>query len=260
MRRTLPYPSAESLGRLFNDAELLDCMPGITVEEGSQDITLHVDLERVLPQTEDTPTMNEKVGNFLSNVRSFIYFDYDDARDGVLSLAYWGDRGAGANIHDQFQRWLNVDAIDEVLGHHTLRAMAYPFNADMRDYVRKDWTYNKSLNATQVGIGGFTFGLVVRNDEFGINEYGDDGERYGRVMWRWLDLSTIGSCACWGVSGTERDRLLVGEGRNYLYDMQPHNVDGPVQSLSLVLGAATLAYSAAQYEGREDVLSTAEWR
>ena len=107
-------------------------------------------------------------------------------------------------------------------------------------------------------------GAVSRREQFGVHVYDDSGEsrtnEYVEVAWNWMDLSTIGDCACWGVAGDDRGWVDISPETNRLYEMGPHNVDYALQSLSLVLGAATLAFATAQYEGKEDILANAKWR
>lgn len=103
----------------------------------------------------------------------------------------------------------------------------------------------------------YMFRAVSKLEPFGV--YEDASGRRGKVAWNWIDLSTIGNCACWGVDGEKRGRIYIRDESTRLYEMGPHNVDSSVQSLSLVLGAAALAYRAAMYKGTEGILDNAEW-
>ena len=138
--------------------------------------------------------------------------------------------------------------------------MALVYDQETQDDAQEDFIYEQSAG-DQVAMGGL-FRIVSRSEEFRFSSIEDTGEegivRNGKVRWNWIDISTIGSCACWGPAGEERSRMLLHSPITRLYNMDPHNVDFAMQSLSLVLGMAVLADEASRYEGEEDIFADAE--
>lgn len=244
--------------------ETIDTLPGYEVAEEDSDTVVRVEINKVIRTSKELNFKNTTAERLIHNLRFFTYFDYQDSRDGVFSLDFWANIGATGVIHPQFQRWLNANGLDEETGRRCIDAMAYPFGEEQRSRAKKEFSYYTDGQSAAAGVGGFTFGVISRRESFGIAEFNGSDEtpeyRNGKVAWNWADLSTIGSCACWGVSGTDRETVYLRPDTNRLYEMNPHNVDFAVQSLSLVLGAATLAYEAAQYSGTEDILASVEWR
>lgn len=244
--------------------EVLDGKPGIEVIEDGPETTVQVQIHKVVRTGKELNFSNPAADKLIDSLWHFTHFDYQDARDGVFSLDFWSATGATGVIYPQFQRWLNSAELSEEVARRCITAMAYPFGAEARKKAAKDFSYKTDGQNAMAGDRGFTFGVTSKRDKFGIAAYDEIGDepiyKQGEVAWNWLDLSTIGSCACWGASWDERERVHITPETNRLYDMTPHNVDFAVQSLSLVLGAATLAYQAAKYTGTEDILANAEWR
>ncbi len=145
--------------------------------------------------------------------------------------------------------------------------MALPFGEDFFDLGTglKEFSYAQEGGQMLAKGNSLQYFAVIRSEEFGFSGQDETDKsvtyKHGTGQWSWLDLTTIGNCACWGVSGDDRQRILLpGVNENQrLYDMQPHNVDFARQSLSLVLGVGTLAYAAAHYEGDEDIYANIEW-
>jgi hypothetical protein len=246
--------------KLFTHQEIVDCLPGYDVRESETDTIIRVEVERVLGAQRRDEHRTASAGLLIRNLQPFLYFDYDEGRDGFFSLDMWGEHGAIGVIFPQFQRWLNAGGLSEEAAQHCISSMALPFHTDVYDEARKDFSYRSDGVNAKAGLGGFTLGVISRRAQFGITVAEDSGYKHGQVEWNWFDLTTIGNCACWGVDGMERTHVHFDQDASRLYEMGPHNVDIYEQSLSLTLGAAALAYFSVQYEGTEDILAHAEWR
>ena len=143
--------------------------------------------------------------------------------------------------------------------------MAQPFGDDFVNKSKGQFNYMPDLGddseVASTGIGNFR--LVVRREEFHVDKREETphatSTREGKVNWRWLDMTTFGDCACWGVVWEERAHMIVVPTTLRLYEMTPHNIDSARQSLSLMLGLGALVHYAAKYEGREDIFADAEW-
>lgn len=243
--------------------EVLDSIPGYELDEAGQDKILRVEVAKVVKTGKELAFHNPSADALIANTKPFTYFDFDDKRDGVLSLGYWSESGATGHIYPQFQRWLNTDSISETLARNSINAMASVLGKEAVKRAKNDFKYQVGPNFVAAGDGGFSFSVVSRSEDFGITLYDEQSDppinKSGKVTWNWLDLSTIGDCACWGVSGDDRERIYISPNTNELYEMGPHNIDFGTQSLSLVLGIGALAYEAAQYNGNEDILANAIW-
>ncbi len=240
--------------------EILSENSGVTVEETAGSATLTIDVAERFSQS-FTNQGDPDIANFLFRLNRVLPFHPEDKIDRVVSLEDVSATGAAGVINQHFQRWLNTPGVSEDFARHSLLAMALPFGSDIVKKVEKDFTYisQEGLEYAQ----GHTSRLAVRQERFGIEKSEETAEAHletsGEVAWRWVDLSTLGSCACWGVNGDDRSYIRIDRSTKILYEMTPHNVDFARQSLSLMLGLGALAYYAAQYEGREDILADAEW-
>lgn len=252
---------ARSLGQ---HKEKLDSISGYEITEDEAETIVRVVIPKVIRASRELSFTNPSAARLIANLVPFTYFDYRDPRDGVFSLEFWSHLGGTGVIFPQFQRWLNNGGFDEDTARNCLSAMAYPFGQETRQGIKKNFKYESDGENAVAGPRGFYFGGVSRRQSFNITlEQEIDGVtriRHGEVDWNWIDLTTIGSCACWGASWQERERVYISDKYRRLYEMGPHNVDFAVQSLSLTLGMGALAYAAASYEGTEDILENTTWQ
>lgn len=227
----------------------------------NQHTEVSIEVERTLGRYFTiSPDKLERLNKFLQAVNRLLPYHPEDDVDRVYSLDILGHFGAQGVINHQFQRWLNATGIREEVARKCLLAMAIPFG---KDQVRKA---NKGFRYYGHGADAASFRLGLPGGDFrqfGLHRYEETDTGFvtqnGEVEWSWIDLSTLGSCACWGVDGMKRSNLDIDLRTSRLYEMVPHNVDFAHQSLSLLLGAAVLANEAAAYEGREDVFANATW-
>lgn len=263
LRHAIDYDDGDSQSTYDQNKEELAAKPGYEVVVNGDETLVSVQLDKVVQSSRENDFINPSAVRLIQNLRNFTYFDYREPRDGVFSIDFWSDKGASGVVFPQFQRWLNAQGFDEESARRAIDAMAYPFGAEMRKRARKEFRYRTDGEYAAAGDGGFIFGVVSRREDFGIAMYEESedepSEKQGRVAWSWIELSTIGDCACWGPSGEARENVYIKPGRSRLYEMWPHNVDSAVQSLSLVLGIGALAYKAAQYSGQEDILENTVW-
>ena len=263
LRKTFDEETKDRSAAFSAHIEQLDSLPGYDVIEGNLGTVVSVEVGEVLHDTGEPNLQSQSAETLINNLKVFTDFvGYEDSDEHVFSLDVWHNSGAVGVIFPQFQRWLNA-VLNEDTARTCINSMAYPFGSAARKQAEKDFSYRTDGESAAAGLGGFTFGVISRREKFGISTYDETDEepihKEGEVAWNWVDLSTIGSCACWGVIGEERERVYIGPESSRLYEMSPHNIDFATQSLSLVLGAATLAYEAARYPGREDILASAEW-
>lgn len=258
LHRTVDEETRENSSFLNRRIEMVSNNPGYEVVEDGSEITVRVNIKEELGEA-DSYFQNPQADKIIENLNIFTYFDYTDKRDGVFSIDSWYKNGADGKIYPQFQRWLNNGGLSDEVARECIRAMVLPFDKATKAEVEKDYTYASQSNSSVAE--SHILRVVSRREEFRISKFVLDqeipGYRNGSVEWNWIDITTIGGCACWGPSGEERDSVMITPDFNHLYIMKPHNVDTAVQSLSLVLGMASLAYRAALYEGTEDILANA---
>lgn len=224
-----------------------------------KELTIKLDPSEFLVNKEQH-FQNPEADKLIDDLTSFTYFDYQDKREGVFSLGFWSKLGAEGKIHTQFQRWVNSKGFSEEVARDCIKAMALPFNKEVQKQAKKEFEFY-TVDNNQIAISGI-FRIVSRNEEFNfmkIDHADSIGYKRGKVLWNWIDISTLGGCACWGPSGEERMDVQISDEINHLYSMLPHNVDTATQSVSLVLGMARLAYEASIYDGEEDILEHAEF-
>jgi hypothetical protein len=257
--------TAQTMERMVADRryhlELLADESTTTIEETEGVVNLRVNV----PARFEGSFNNQgdpDIANFLANLDMVLPLYPEDQIDRVVDLDILGSYGFNANVNHHFQRWLNIPGVREEAAHHSLLAMALPFGADVVSRTNDQFDYMFDDNSEVATATSFR--LVVRNDEFGVEktERTPDAtlEYDGKVRWRWLDISTLGDCACLGVAGDERTNLRLDPDTMRLYEMSPHNIDFARQSLSLILGVGALAHHAAQYEGTEDIFIDAVWQ
>lgn len=201
----------------------------------------------------------EKVTTFLDSISRIIPYVPGDKRDRVAYPQHLWARGLSTGVYPSLQSWLNADdAMQEATAKDVMTAMALPFGKKYEQMVTNQ--YRQYTN----GASSLVFSYGLSEEDFGLRRTvkTDEGhlEQNGSVNWRWLNLETLGSCACFGVNGDDRDRVNVSEDKHvpWLYEMHPHNIDVANQSLSLILGMGAVAFKAAAHE-TDDVLESATW-
>lgn len=244
--------------------EQMDTLAGYEITDDGLEAIARVDIGEVTHSKEKYNFHSPKVNQLLDNLGEFVgSVGQNDPDDHIFGIDYLSNRGAYGVVFPHFQRWLSK-GLDEETAQACINAMALPFGAEGKKQVKKYYSYRTDGVNTFAGIIGFSFSVASRRDEFGISGYDESGEtvtyKDGQVAWNWIDLSTIGDCACWGAAADQRASVNLYSGSSRLYPIEPHNVDIAIQSLSLVLGAASLAYRAAQYQGNEDIFAEAEWQ
>jgi hypothetical protein len=260
--RIEPEIDAKIVQHKLGQAEAIGEGEGVEISEEDGIATISVDIEKRFDFRRDSDYSSDDVDVFLSQLSDVLPFHPIDGIDRVFGLEYLGPNGASGVIYNHFQRFLNSNAITEDTLRHAAIAMTLPFGSDITRRVRqglKTFNFEDTL-----GADGFSSSVHVVPDRFGLFKREQTEEQYsevtGSVPWRWLNISTLGSCACWGAAGDDRERgVTVEEPSLRLYEMSPHNVDVARQSLSLMLGVGTLAYYAAQYKGNEDIYANATW-
>lgn len=241
--------------------ETLAVEPGIVVDEVGGVAAIEIEIENRFRDSFNNQG-DPDISEFLSQIDNLLPFYPEDSIDRVVSFGGITNRGSIAAINHHFQRWLNLPGLTEESARHSTMAMALPFGADYAKGIKKDFRYsagdtfeNASAKSSRIDVRNGTFGLLKLEEAPEANLEID-----GEVDWRWLDMGTVGDCACWGVPGEERFELYVNEDSKRLYDMTPHNVDYARQSLSLLLGVGALAHFASQYDGQENIYANAEWK
>ena len=201
------------------------------------------------------------ISAFLRQLNSILPFHPEDSVDRVYSLDFLHELGATGVINHHFQRWLNAGGLTEDVARHSAIAMTLPFGNDITGRAKKGFDYFGDDNGQMATA--YSSRIVAANEEFKLwkSEDTEDAhvEQAGKVVWRNLNISTLGDCACWGATGEEREHVRAQPPTKRLYEMTPHNVDYARASLSLVLGIGALTYHATQYDGQEDVLAHVEW-
>ena len=214
-------------------------------------------IEYFFEPNSDVETMHKKARQLVDALDPFTYHDAHSIQDGVFSLDWWGASGATGVVYPQMQRWLNADLFDDTLARDVFDCMIGPYNDEAKLEAINDYRYRKYSNGVEAGANQMSVNVILKDDAFGFVRFVDDPEEptyeRSKVLWRWPMISTIGSCACWGVAGDDRDNIYISDETLRLYEMGPHNVDGYLQSLSLALGMGRLAYEATKYTGTEDI-------
>lgn len=253
--------SQEHVDRIFEPVAASDDYV-LSQRDGEYVVQTHI--PSLLPAKDYDPLeTQQRLGKAIKDLSAFTFADPFDMRDYVFDLEFWSQHGARGVVYPHMQRWLNADLLDEDIGRQVFDAMLLPFHPDIQEVLRKEFEYRAYGREVSSGVGGLSVNFWLRVGRFDVTRLVEvDGEpkyQTGTVDWHWPNLSTIGSCACWGVDGMDRSDVYLHPDMARLYEMQPHNIDGPLQSLSLVLGMGRLAYEAANYDGEEDILAGVEW-
>ncbi len=199
---------------------------------------------------------DEKILKLLTSLSLSLPYTLQGTSDRVVALDSITTAGTFSGIYPQFQRWMNSQGLDadqginEDVAKIAVGAMATPFGKAL---TRKAL---KNFRPYPGGGDGGSFRVSTMTDRFGIRSESQRGD----VRWNWVYLTTLGSCACWGVNGDDKEYILIRDDEARLYQMTPHNVDFARQTLSHILGLGVLAHQAAEYEGQEDIYADTEWR
>ncbi len=256
-------PDPEFTDRIQRDLVLIDGKPGYEVAElADGDFSLDVDIDQVIEERDD-PYEGHSADELIATLGSFGHLHYKDPRDGVVSVGMISNWGLKTPVYHQFQSWLNEAGLNEAIARETITSMAQPFGTATLQEIMKLFEYREG----PLGSGGFTEGwMKVTSRLEGLKMYdttteGDAiTERLGKADWRVIDLTTDGSCACFGLDGNDKSHIRVDSDRTKdLYELKPHNVDHGIQSLSLLLGLGNLARHAASYTPNQDLLESVEW-
>jgi hypothetical protein len=226
--------------------------------------SIEFELARSFGSFEFPPENHEKLARYLALISALLPYYPEDDIDRVFALPWIGDRGVSGVVYQQFQRWIDCEeGIDEETARACIQAMAYPFGEEFTEQAKKEFRLwgdegyhaEGSMFEYVVSQGTMSHFTITQSIET------EDTVTYkrGEVEWKWVDFRTLGSCACWGVNGEERDRLYMDRRTLRLYEMLPHNIDFAHQAFSLMLGAGALAHKAATYEGTEDVFANVNW-
>ena len=228
---------------------------GAEINEDIDSTSIEIDVQRAIGSNFNNAG-DERILEFLSHLSAALPYRIKDSSDRVATLDTITNRGTFAGVYPHFQRWLN-QGLDEEAGTECVLALATPFGKSMTDKAAK------TMQDLGNGFRGFAFGVGLHPDRFRIfpEEPLDKGtpSKMGEVTWQWLDIQTLGDCACWGVNGDNRESIYLTPGDARLYEMSPHNVDFARQHLSQILGLGALAYRASQYEGKEDIFAETVW-
>lgn len=210
---------------------------------------------------------DERLGEYLYDLGALLPYHLADGIDHVFTIDWVTPYGLDGLLFPHMQRWLQDGGLAEGVAVEAVNTMALPFDADVQRRVQESIKYKS--NATGQGIEAFCMRIASTDDTFSVmreqdpkqdeTELGSSSQQYGEVTWRNLSLETLGSCACWGVEGMDKDDppLLRFD---HLYQMGPHNIDMARQSVSHILGMAVLSRHATTHEGREDVYADAVWQ
>lgn len=233
---------------------------GINVSENDNIINLDIDIEKRFHGSFNNGG-DEDINNFLTKINVILPYHPTDNVDRVFGIDEVYNIGARGVVYEHFQRWFNAKGLTEEAAKHSVSAMAQPFGKDIVQENVKSFTY--SANKKWQAARGHDSYVQIAEEEFGLISFertdNNHTEKNGQVAWGNLSIATLGDCACWGVLGDDRSRLILKENTKRLYELDPHNIDFARQSLSLILGVGALAYHAAQYKGHEDIFDEVEW-
>jgi|GEM_PF-1286093 len=240
----------------------LDEENGISVEEDGGFASVSVDVrDRFSKSFNFFESDDSNITDFLTGINNIVPLYPLDSIDRVLGLRYVSERGAEGVVNQHFQRWLNTQEVTEDIARQCVNAMALPYGEPEEKKAKKEFRFRSGEGFAQINT--LTYKLNVQTEEFGICKSEETDEEHteteGKVAWSWFGITTLGSCACWGVPGDDRGHIHVQPETKALYEMEPHNVDSARQSLSLILGVGALAHHAALYEGTEDIFTKTEW-
>lgn len=240
----------------------LDAENGISVEEKSGTASVSVDVRRRFGKSFNFfDSDDSEITDFLTGINNIVPVYPIDSIDRVLSLRYVSERGSEGIVNQHFQRWLNTQRVTEEIAMQCVNAMSMPYGKSEEKKAKKEFNFRSGEGFAHINT--FTYKLNVATSEFGICRSEDTKEGHtetdGKAEWSSFLITTLGSCACWGVPGDDREHIHVRPDTKVLYEMEPHNVDSARQSLSLILGVGALAHHAALYEGTEDIFAGTEW-
>lgn len=242
--------------------------PGYEVTVSAQELHFRVAMPVLLGDSPNGELSDEDARTFIKAAQLFGGFNSDGSKDEVVSLEYVMPGGLTLYVHPHFQRWLNDPGLaEEQSARACIDAMASVFGAEIHANTMQSMRYDPARRmGSDSNAGGDFMGFTVASglDNFRVSEavLTPDGvtARHGQVSWQNLRLSTLGNCACMGIDGSDREIYTGSDvGHPGLYRWNSHNVDSAVQAASLLLGAASLAHTAGQYAGREDIFADVLW-
>ncbi len=231
------------------------------VENEDDIVSLSFDVQSTLGPFDFDGSNQRRIGSFLDALRLLLPYEHEGFTDRVFCFDLLGDIGLSGVVYPQFQRWLDHGGVDERTARRALTAMAEPYGEDAVDAAQRELTHEDnhwqgswfSLGVVSESMRRFGLDDVYRLKEKIITT------RQGEVDWTWIQLQTLGEQASLFVDADDRAHVELDNNGSALYKMTSNNVFDPRQSLSLALGMGALAYEAAQYPGREDVLADARW-
>lgn len=237
-------------------------IPGYTFTENEAGVTLNVDVADVVSVGADVEFYEPTAVKLIQNIAG-LFTEDDTAGDPVLDLDFLWDTAVNGVAYTHFQRWLNAGALNEESALRAMMAMAMPLGRGAVNMVSRGFGFTQPPNSYKEGSSGpYSFGITMPSSNFRLivtDPENAANKKRGNVTWNWVNLSTLGDCACWGVVAEERDYVYLTRGSSELYNMATHNLDTPGQTLGLVLGIASLAYEASRYQGTEDIFADVEW-
>jgi hypothetical protein len=237
----------EQLELLGNLAE----RPGTTYDE---DGTIHIEVRRSLGANFGY-ARDGAISHFLRDLGKVIGSIPDSGTDRVLYTPRLSESKLTVAVYPQLQRWLNAQTeLGERVARETLLAMAVPLGQEQETFAKNDFSiYDRHAQAG-------SYRMAISTDKFSDAALDDKGtDTDGRMDWNTVSLTTLGSCTSIGMSAQPRHKVIGGPNKlnDRLYEMKASNIDFPQQTLSLLLGMGTLAYHAAIYAGRKDLLLSA---
>ncbi|HSW85590.1 MAG TPA: hypothetical protein VLF79_03225 [Candidatus Saccharimonadales bacterium] len=180
------------------------------------------------------------------------------AVDEVLRPTHIADRYLRVKIYPQFQRLLNK-GLDEATALNALMAMADPYGA--RVQAREINEFHHLKQSSSVTAFGSVLELDTALNTLEVQRQSSNRastKEVGTGNWQIITKLIGFGNAGMGVVATEKN-FQYDHKHPALYNMDAYNINETHEAFSLILGLGSLAYSAAQYEGEEDIFADFEW-
>lgn len=206
------------------------------------------------------------INTFLAVLDCTLPTEWRQDGDPVLGMQLMGDTSRNnhhleVRVFPHFQRWLNAKGTETAILKSCVEAMVVPMDDEVKE-LSEDIEAVKLDDGAMVAIPDIGVSASVRRLPFIVFEQIDQGsevvEQTSRVGWNspTLQANTLG-CCCLDSIPESRAHIARNHERG-LYRLEPHNVDSPAYTLSVLLGVARLAFYASQYDGTEDVFANLE--
>ena len=224
--------------------ELLDALDMTTITEHGNVTTITAELDAFRLKKVYTNKDDERIAELLAPISLLLPFkSHTDVGIGLFMMTF---AGPVIDIYPSFQTWLHSGGASPDALNESSLAMHRLYNLKPRKHI--------SHNDINVAFNAIEFSVTTHTDtqEAII-------ERRATVPMQVPFLQTIGDCACLGSNASNRS-IFIGDGYADLYQLEPHNVDNFLQTLSMIVGLGVMVTRMSNEFNETDLFADIEWQ